>query len=219
MRHTQVVSAVENEHMSEHAAVAPPKRQRALQLAATVTLGAATVAVTGVALVDSVSDGAAQLLLGSLPSRQIVGAATILAFITISYMLCSVSAPSGWLVPVVIARMLSFGAALIAMLWGVLTLPWLVTPLLVDGCESGYVVEERSFLYLSSITVFEKDGLLITPVTHTSADDGHQPFAAGDYGAWVADGRLEGWFALEPGSNARLGRFDLPLIHSPDCRN
>lgn len=218
MRHTQVVSA-ENEHIGEHAAVAPPRRQRALQLAATVILGGVTVAVTGVALVDSVSAGVAQLLLGSLPSRQIVGVATILAFITISYMLCAVPAPSGWLVPVVIGRVLSFGATLVAMLWGVLTLPWPVTPLLVDGCESGYVVEERSFLFLSSITVFEKDGLLITPVTHTGADDGHQPFAAGDYGAWVTAGRIEGWFALEPGSNARLDRFELPLLQSPDCRS
>lgn len=218
MRHTRVVSA-ENEHIGEYAAVAPPRRQRVLQAAATVILGAVTVAVTGVALVDSVSNGVSQLLLGFLPSRQIVGVATILAFITISYMLCAVSAPSGWLVPVVIGRVLSFGAALIAMLWGVLTLPWPVTPLLVDGCESGYVVEERSFLFLSSITVFEKDGLLITPVTHTGADDGHRPFAAGDYDAWVTAGRIEGWFALEPGSNARLDRFELPLLQSPDCRD
>lgn len=190
---------------------------RMLQIAATMAVAAATIAVIGVAVVDSASGGDAQLLLGTLPSRHVVGVSTILAFIAISYMLCTVSAPSGWLAPVVIGRLLSIGGALVAVFWGFLTTPWPVTPLLVAGCESGYVVEERSFLFLSSIDVLERDGLIATPVLHTSADDGHQPFTAGDYGARAADGQIAGWFALEPGPAARLIRFELPLLQSPNC--
>ncbi|WP_145985665.1 hypothetical protein [Microbacterium phyllosphaerae] len=190
---------------------------RMLQIAATMAVAAATIAVIGVAVVDSASGGDAQLLLGTLPSRHVVGVSTILAFIAISYMLCTVSAPSGWLAPVVIGRLLSIGGALVAVFWGFLTTPWPVTPLLVAGCESGYVVEERSFLFLSSIDVLERDGLIATPVLHTSADDGHQPFTAGDYGARAADGQIAGWFALDPGPAARLTRFELPLLQSPNC--
>lgn len=203
--------------MSERTLTAS-RRPRMLQIAATVAVAAATIAVIGVAVVDSASGGDAQLLLGTLPSPHIIGASTILAFIAISYMLCTVSAPSRWLGPIVIGRLLSIGGTVVAVFWGFLTMPWLVTPLLVDGCESGYVVEERSFLFLSSIDVLEQDGLIATPVLHTSADDGHQPFAAGDYGTRVADGQIAGWFALEPGSAARLTRFELPLLQSPNCQ-
>lgn len=202
--------------MSERT-LAASRHRPMLQIAATMAVAAVTIAVIGVALVDSASGGDAQLLLGTLPSRHIVGVSTILAFIAISYMLCTVSAPSGWLAPVVIGRLLSIGGALVAVFWGLLTTPWPVTPLLVDGCESGYVVEERSFLFLSSIDVLEQDGLIATPVLHTSADDGHQPFTAGDYGTRVADGQIAGWFALEPGPAARLTRFELPLLQSPNC--
>lgn len=216
VRHTRVMPAAEEERLGE-CTLAAHRHRRSLQIAATVALAAATVAVIAVALVDSASRGDAQLLLGTLPSRHIVGVSTILAFVAISYMLCSVSAPSGWLGPVVIGRVLSIGGAVVAMFWGLLTTPWPVIPLLVDGCESGYVVEERSFLFLSSITVLEQDGLIATPVLETSADDGHQPFTAGDYGTRVEDGQIDGWFALEPGSAARLSRFELPLLQSPNC--
>ena len=203
--------------MSERTLTAS-QHPRMLQIAATVAVAAATIAVIGVAVVDSASGGDAQLLLGTLPSRHIIGAPTILAFIAISYMLCTVSAPSGWLGLIVIGRLLSIGGTVVAVFWGFLTMPWLVTPLLVDGCESGYAVEERSFLFLSSIDVLEQDGLIATPVLHTSADDGHQPFTAGDYGTRIADGQIAGWFALEPGSAARLTRFELPLLQSPNCQ-
>ncbi|WP_341955432.1 hypothetical protein [Microbacterium sp. LWH13-1.2] len=209
--------AAEEERLGERT-LAATRHRRMLQIAATVAVAAATTAVIGVALVDSASEGTAQLLLAGLPSRHIVGVATILAFLSISYMLCTVSAPSGWLAPVVIGRVLSIGGTLAAVFWGFLTTPWPVIPLLVDGCETGYVVEERSFLFLSSIDVLEQDGLIAIPVLHTSADDGHQPFTAGDYGARVEDERIEGWFALEPGSAARLTRFELPLLQSPNCR-
>lgn len=219
MRHTRVVSAEKDERIDGNAAAPRPRWHRGLVLAATVTLGVLTVAVAGVALVDSMSGGAAQLMLGPLISEQIVGVATILAFTMTASMLCVVSAPSGWLVPVVIARALSFGAVLVALLGGVFMLPAAVTPLLVEGCESGYIVKERSLLLLSSIAVFEKDGLLITPVTHTSADDGYQPFAAGTYDAWVTGDRIDGWFAIRPGSAGSVGTFTLPVLQSPDCRN
>lgn len=216
VRHTRVMPAAEEQHLGARPLTAS-RHRRVLQIAATVAVAAATIAVIGVALVDSASGGDAQLLLASLPSRHIVGVSTILAFLAISYMLCAVSAPSGRFASVVIGRVLSIGGALVAVFWGILTAPWPVTPLLVDGCESGYVVEERSFLFLSSIDVLELDGLIATPVLHTSADDGHQPFTAGDYGARVADGQIAGWFALEPGSAARLTRFELPLLQSPNC--
>lgn len=219
MRHTRVMSAEKDEHIGGNAATPRPRWHRALLLAATVTLGVLTVAVAGVALVDSMSGGAMQLMLGPLLSEQIIGVATILAFTMTASMLCVVPAPSGWLVPVVIARALSFGAALVAFLWGVFMLPAAVTPLLVAGCESGYIVKERSLLLLSSITVFEKNGLLIIPVTHTSADDGYQPFAAGTYDAWVTGNRIDGWFAMEPGPARPVETFTLPSLRSPDCRN
>lgn len=210
------MSATEEQRLGAHF-LAASRHRHALQFAATVALTSATLAVIGVALVDSASGGDAQLLLGALPSRHIIGAATILAFTALSYTLCTVSVPPGWLAPVVTARVLSIGGALVAAFWGFLTMPWPVTPLLVDGCESGYVVEERSFLFLSSITVHEQNGLLVAPVMGTSADDGHQPFTAGEYGARVTDGHIEGWFALEPGSSARLSRFELPLLQTPRC--
>lgn len=217
MRHAQEVP-VDDAHVVERATVARPGLQRTLMAIATVLLGAAFIAVVSVAVVDSASNGAAQLLLGLLPARHVIGVSTILAFVTITYMLCTISAPSGWLAPVVIGRVLAFCAALISMLWGLLTTSWLVVPLLVDGCESVYVAEERSFLYISSITVFERDGLLMTPVAQMSADDGHQPFAAGDYRARrTADGLVKGWFALEPGSNARVDRFELTIRPPSDC--
>ncbi|CAH0231169.1 hypothetical protein SRABI76_02756 [Microbacterium oxydans] len=191
--------------------------RRAQQIVATATLALALIAAAAVALVDSMSGGDAQLLLVVVPSRHILGVATILAFVALSSMFWTLSLPSGWSAMVVIGRVLSIGGALIAVFWGVLTTPWPVTPLLIHGCESGYVVEERSFLFLSSITVLERHGLIATPVLGTSADDGYQPFAAGEYDAWVDDGHIEGWFALEPGSNPALSRFELPLSQSPHC--
>ncbi len=75
---------------------------------------------------------------------------------------------------------------------------------------------------VTSTEAFQVDrsaaSIVCATVLHTSADDGHQPFTAGDYAAWVDDGHIEGWFSLEPGSNTALGRFELPLLQSPDCR-
>ncbi len=86
------MSATEEQRRDERS-LAAPRHRRALQFAATVTLASATLAVIGVALVDSASGGDAQLLLGALPSRHIIGVATILAFAALSYTLCTVAVP------------------------------------------------------------------------------------------------------------------------------
>ncbi len=213
------MSAEKDEHIEGNAAASRPRWRRAPLLAATVTLGVLTVAVAGVAFVDSMSGGATQLMLGPLISEQIVVVAMALALTMTASILCAIPAPSGWLIPVVIARLLSFGAALMALLACFIALPAAVTPLVVEGCDSGYIVRERSLLLLSSITIFEKNGLLITPVTHTSADDGYQPFAAGAYDAWAKSNRIDGWFRFHSGSARTQATFTLPLLKAPTCHN
>ena len=207
-----------NEHIGGSAtARRPPQWRRAFLFAATVTLGVLTVAVSGVAFVDSKSGGATQLMLGPLISEQIVVVAMTLAFTMTASMLCAISAPSGWLVPIVIVRLLSFSAVLMALLECFFVLPAAVTPLVVEGCDSGYIVQEKSLLLVSSITIFEKDGLLVTPVTHTGADDGYQPFAEGAYDAWVEGNRIDGWFRFHSESAETQETFSLPLLKLPSC--
>lgn len=82
---------------------------------------------------------------------------------------------------------------LVGIAW-ILTSSATVVPLVAAGCETGYVVEEESFLLAGWGTVYRRDGLLITTADQFRADDGYRPFADGAYTVVDAGDSLYVWY-------------------------
>lgn len=178
----------------------------------------ATVVAVAVIAVDALSAGAASVLIGPLDDQIILSASMLIASVALVMGLWSVSSPT-WMVPFKVLGIL--GAAVAVLGAGFSTL-WSIdvttTTLIEDGCDTGYVVVERSLLMGSTGTVYRQDGPIIaSPMGRTSGNNAHQPFAAGDYTAAKDDGTLIVGYRPDPaGSRVTL---ELPVIvdHRPSC--
>lgn len=186
----------------------------------------ATVVAFLVIIVDQASAGAASVLLGPLDEAIILSATMLIASVALVLGLCGVASP-GWMLPFKILGII--GSAVLVLCAAFFTLVSIdvsITTVLEDGCDTGYVVVERSFLMGSSGTIYRQDGPVIAAqMGRTSGDDAHQPFAAGDYTASTEDATL--MIEYRPDQGGASVNVSLPVIvdrlptcglvtHSPD---
>jgi hypothetical protein len=148
----------------------------------------ATAIIVWMLALDAASSGTASVLLGALDGQSVLSLAMLVAVSALCVGLLGV-APPRWMLPLkIVGAVLAACAAAVAMLDVVLTVEANVTAVLSDGCDTGYVVVERSFLLGGNSTVYRMDGpLTIVRVGRASGDDGYQPFSTGGY-AVTADG-------------------------------
>ncbi len=171
----------------------------------------ATVVAVAVIAVDWFSAHSASVLIGPLDDQTILSASMLIASVALVMGLWAVSSPT-WMLPFKILGVL--GAAVVVLGAGFSTL-WsidvTVTTLTERGCDTGYVVVERSLLMGSSGTVYRQDGPIVaSPMAHTSGNNAHQPFAAGDYSAAVDGEALIVEYRPDPaGSRVAL---ELPVV-------
>ncbi|MCS3444426.1 hypothetical protein [Microbacterium phyllosphaerae] len=178
----------------------------------------ATAVAVAVIAVDWFSARTASVLIGPLDDQILLSAAVLIASVALVMGFVSVSSPT-WMLPFKILGIL--GAAVAVLGAGFSTL-WSVdvtmTTLTDDGCDTGYVVVERSLLMGSRGTVYRQDGPIVaSPMARTSGNNAHQPFAEGDYGAAVDGEALIVEYRPDPtGSRVTL---ELPVIadRQPSC--
>ncbi len=65
---------------------------------------------------------------------------------------------------------------------------------LSGGCNTGYVIEEETRFFQGAGTVYRVDGILLTEVATTLADDGYQPFHDGAYAIEDDGASLRVWY-------------------------
>lgn len=194
------------------------RRRRSILLVLGLTLGLAMVVVATVLAVSDLSGGERGILVGDLTSDRIGGVALVACFGSIAAGLCLIPV-SGWVLAVlVLARVVAIGATLLTVFAWWMTSSVSVVPLMSEGCDTGYLVEERSFMFAATGTVYRREGLLITRVERTSADDGYHPFADNAYVA-VDDGTsIQVWYngihTYEGGAVSTFGEpaFTIPTL-------
>lgn len=175
------------------------RRRRAAGIAGLV-LAAATIMTTTTLIVDAASEGSTILLIGNLGSQQFVAVSVVAAFAALAVGLCVIRVPGRWLLLLVPARVAAIGGALLGVLVTALLGPPSVSSLVSDSCDSGYVIAERSLLFIGTGSVYRTEGILATRVAGTVGDDGYQPFADGNYTAITEGGTIRVWYNVDPSS-------------------
>lgn len=193
----------------------PQRRQ--VRIAGGLFAGA-TAIVIAVITVDRLSAGAASVLLGPLDDQIILSTSMLVASLALVAGLWNVSPPT-WMLPFKILGLL--GAVVTVLGAGVFTLFSIDvsrTTLIEGGCDTGYVVVERTLLFGSKGTVYQQEGLFIaSPMGRTSGDDAHEPFAEGDYTVTTTDGTLTIEYGVDRGGPTAT--LSLPAIvdRVPSC--
>lgn len=157
-----------------------PWRRRTLVMS-TVVLAVATILLAGMVAVSTSTGGRTRVQLGAFASDSLF---TLLV-------LCALSALATglWLVPVsrpalfvlVPARAVACCATFFAAMALWLISETTVTPVLENGCPTGYVVTEDVRLFAVTGTLQRQDGIFATDVATMRGDHAFTPFAAGEY--------------------------------------
>lgn len=186
----------------------------------------ATAIVFWVLAVSSASSGTASVLIGPLDERNLLTLSVLLAFASLCVGLWGVEAPHRMLPLKVIGVVLAACAGALAAFAAVLTIEVNVTPVVLAGCDTGYVVVERALLMGSSGTVYRNDGAFVaTQVGRTSGDNAYQPFSMGGYAVTEERGTLTISYAVNrpvasTGVTAGSGTsITLPVVdgRTPHC--
>lgn len=192
-------------------------RRRAL-LVACATLAVAIAVLVPLLAISTASDGEVSVLIGTFGSEHLAGLALIAALTALALGLCLVPVPRMWLLLLVPARLAAIAATCLAGFAWLLTSSATVVPLVSAGCETGYVVEEDSFLLAGWGTVYRTDGILVTAVARTSGDDGYRPFDDGAYAVGDDGDALRVWYNVNsdpwaaPVATDREPDFTLPKL-------
>lgn len=186
----------------------------------------ATAVLVWVLAVPSVTSGASSVLIGPLDQRSLLSVFVSVSFASLSIGMWSIDSPR-WMLPLkIIGGVLSGCAAAAAAFVTMIIIDVDVTPLLDDGCDTGYVVVERAFLMGSSGTVYRQgESFVVTEVARTSGDDAYQPFSMGGYAMTETDGSLVVAYAVDrPLDGASVSpssgtSFSVPVLASrtPQC--
>lgn len=171
--------------------------RRGLILVSAVPLAAAIALIFFLLRVHDSSDGAVSVLIGTFTSGRLVNLAALVGFCALGAGLCAVPVVRWWLLLVIPLRLAAIAAAVLAAGLAWMTSSVSVVPLASAGCETGYVVVERSFLLGGSGTVYRVDGVYVTEVAHTIGDDGYHPFFDGAYTVQEKGDVLEVWYSVE----------------------
>lgn len=201
-------------------------RRRTVAWAAGGLFALATAVLVWVLVVSSATSGASSVLIGSLDQRSLLSVSVSVVFVSLCVGLWSVDSPR-WMLPLkIIGVALSGCAAALAAFVSMMIVDVNVTPLLHDGCDTGYVVVERAFLMGSSGTVYRQDdSFLVTEVARTSGDDAYQPFSMGGYAVTESAGSLVVAYAVNrPLDGASVSpspgtSFSVPVLRgrTPQC--
>jgi hypothetical protein len=171
-------------------------RRAAFLSVAGVAAVALIVLVTTVWLAAATA-GEVGLLIGGLDSYSVssIAFATLMCAGAVSLFAAPIHGWWPWLV-VPAGIVLGLGA-LLSLVVAAFICERSTTPLQVDGCDSGYVVVEESFLFAGWGTVYQQDGIIVHRVERTSTDDGYRPFAVGAYGTKRAGEGIQVWYNFE----------------------
>ncbi len=161
-----------------------------------MTLAAALAVLVVLLAISTGSDAQVSVLIGTRGSERIGTVAIVAALTSLALGLCLIPVSRIWLLVMIPARIAAIAAACLAAFVWFLTSSATVVPLISAGCETGYVMEEESFLLAGRGTVYRTDGIFVTAVEQTGGDDGYHPFADGAY-AVVDDGdSLRVWYSF-----------------------
>lgn len=143
------------------------------------------------------TDGTGSVLIGTFDSSRLLNAAVLIGLCTLAAGLCVIPAPRWWLLLLIPLRLAAVGATIPAAALAGVSSSMTVVPIVSAGCETGYVVAERSFLLAGSGTVYRADGLYVTDVARTTGDDGYHPFFDGAYTVQERRGLLAVWYNID----------------------
>lgn len=175
-----------------------PRSRRLLLLGYGVALALLAASDVAVTVVLDGSDGRTRVLVGEQDSHALQELLVFLGLGVVALALLAIPGRRWWHLLLVPARVAAVGACGLAGLIWVFSLDDTAVALEVDGCDTGYVVLEKSFLMASSGAIYERDGLIITRAAYVSGDDGYHPFARGSYTAVEEGDQLLVWYDLEP---------------------
>jgi hypothetical protein len=147
------------------------------------------------------------LLIGDASGFQIAYFAGVVGLLSFTVFVLTVSSQRWWLVVAIPAGL----AATALLVLAILALPLAqtkVTPILVDGCPSGYIALEE---LNGAGVVGVRDGVHVVTIQPFRADDFGTPFSHGTYSALLQGDRIE--VAYEGGAG-----FSLPAVASLPCR-
>lgn len=172
-----------------------PLWRRYALLTASLLLGFGTAALAFVNLVDQADGGNVTVQVGLLGASQIIVVASGACLTALAVGLCVIPVARPWLVFLIPARAVAVVGALgvsFLLAWS----PWTTTtPLLDQGCDTGYTVVERSFLRVGTGGVYRLDGIVATRVGSSVPDDGYHPFADGNYVVRGEGDSLRIWYS------------------------
>lgn len=139
--------------------------------------------------VEEGSSGTASVLVGPVDGATLMTSSMVVALLALTVGICSIGVPR-WMLPLsILGGIAGSCATALAGFSLLMASDSTVTPLVHQGCETGYVAVERSFLFLSTGTIYRHDGpFIVTAVGRSSGDDGHKPFASGTYAFTEKDG-------------------------------
>lgn len=195
------------------------RRRTVVAASVTYLLAIALIAVVWHVSLDSAGDR--EVVVGPWTGGVIGAGSVVAAVISLAVIVFAAPARRWWWLLLGPLRAIALAAAALGGLVLFLT-DEPVTPIVANGCETGYVVAERAFLFAASGSVLRLDGQIGTRVGRTEVDDGHMPFHQGSYIA-VADGdTLRVWntvqSATERLSTASAPSFVLPrIVTDTDC--
>lgn len=195
------------------------RRRTVVVASVTYLLLLALIAVVWPVSLDSA--GAREVVIGRWTGKVIVTGSIVAAVVSLAVIVFAVPARRWWWVLLGPLRVIAIGAmALGGLAVSVTDEP--VTPIVANGCETGYVVTERAFLFGASGSVRRLDGPIGTSVGRTEVDDGHTPFEQGSYIAVTDGDTLRVWntfqSATERLSITSAPSFVLPrLVTDTDC--
>lgn len=121
-----------------------------------------------------------QVVVGSWNGDMIAMVCVVASIVLFAVIVIAVPAPRWWLLLLVPLRVGGVAAVFLSGFGLVLT-DESATPIVADGCDTGYVVSESAFLFGASGEVLRLDGAIGTRVVRTTVDDGHKPFQQRSY--------------------------------------
>lgn len=190
-------------------------------VAASVTylLLLALIAVVWPVSLDSVD--ARVVVFGPWTGEVIVTGSIAAAIVSLAVIVFAVPAQRWWWLLLGPLRVIAIGAMALGGLNFSLT-DDSVTPIVANGCATGYVATERSFLFAASGSIRRMDGLIGTSVGRTEVDDGHKPFQQQSYIAVTEGDTLRVWNTYQSAgerlSTSSAPSFVLPrLVAETNC--
>lgn len=179
----------------------------------------AAIVLVSVVGVEDGSSGSASVLIGSVDGTSLIASSMAVALLALTVGIWSVGVPR-WMLPMSILG--GIAASCTTALAGFALLvasDMTVTPLVHQGCDTGYVAVERSFLFASSGVVYHREGpVVVTGVGRSWGDDGYKPFANGTYAFSEEDGTWVLRYATDSSSVGAGGASPIVLPVFNDSR-